>query len=100
MGVLAVLPALPESEIKRIPLAAGAIAGFSLIHLLDVTVRYFPVFRVRPNRKVDVSPGRVSMPALHQLLDQVLDGTDRLAGQRFVVGPPQPQSVRISHVRR
>ena len=64
-------------------------------HLLAVADR-----RIRAHAEVDVALGHVRVPALDQRLDQLDDRSDRLAGQRLVVGPTQAQPVRIRQVGR
>ena len=64
--VLARLVRLPEGEVERIALAIRSLDALALIHLIDVAMGYLAVFRVAAHRKVDVSVGRIRVPALDQ----------------------------------
>ena len=97
--VLTRLVRLPEREIGRVALAVSALDALPLVHLVDVAVRQLAVFRVTADREVDVAVDRVGMTALDQLLDQLDDLRDRLAGSRLVIGPAQAEAIGVGDVR-
>ena len=97
-GVLALLLALPQREVERVPLAVGALDALALVHLLDVAAGQLPVGGQRAHAEVDVPVGHVGVVGVHERGDQVDDRADRLRGQRLVVGAAEPEPVGVGHV--
>ena len=90
---------LPQREVERILLAVDALDPLPLVHLLDVAVRELAIVGVRAHAEVHVAAGDVGVAAVDERLDEIDDRSDRLRGQRLVVGPAEPEA-SVSASRR
>ena len=93
--VLVRLRRLPEGEVALVFLQ---VARLLRDHVLELGARELAVVRVLRDAEVDVPLRLVREPALDQLLDQLDDLRDRLAGERLVVGAAEPELVRVLEV--
>ena len=86
---------LPEGKVALVFLQ---VARLLRDHVLELGAGELPVLRVGRDAEVNVALRLVREPALDQLLDQLDDLVDRLAGERLVVGAAEPELVRVLEV--
>ena len=98
-AVLIGLGRLPEREVDRVALVLAGLhprAGAQLVGLLP---RELAVGREGAHREVDVAARLVRVAGDDQLGDQADDLSNRLGGQRLVVGPADAEPVGVVDVR-
>ena len=94
-GVLARLVRLPQREVARVFLERIRLLLLDLVGTLSGQP---PVLREARDPEVDVALDRIREVERDELLDQRDDLGDRLGRLRFVVGPPEPEAVRVLEV--